>query len=372
MKTRKKTKSFALALRLRARAATLLITMLCCVTGAWADQEVTIATNLSQTTYTSGDVAITFTDAGDGDGGYVSYDPMTISVSSGVIKSVVLRLGFSAEYAESVHTSGNVGTRTISPKTGSDLNPDDDPDNNDDDWIAVWQDKDTWVTFSGINASSVTIYSDDQVQIDEVKVTYADVVAVNGVTLSPSTATLTVGGTTTLTATVAPSNATNKNVTWSSSNTSVATVSNGVVTAQSVGTATITATTVDGGKTATCAVTVDDPVIVAKYVGKVIAVNGKMYKTLAAANKYSTASGIVAYYGSDVVETGQTYKAIAISLTNRELNNIYCGQNTSCSGSTYGDIATALTVKNGIATTATTLETNVAHGYSHQLYYAAK
>lgn len=38
MKTRKKTKSFALALRLRARAATLLIALLCCVTGAWADE----------------------------------------------------------------------------------------------------------------------------------------------------------------------------------------------------------------------------------------------------------------------------------------------------------------------------------------------
>ena len=107
MKTRKKTKSFALALRLRARAATLLIAMRGCVTGAWADQEVTIATNRKQTTYTSGDVTITFSDAGDEYGGAVIYedmDPMTISVSSGVIKSVVLRLGCYADYAETVHT----------------------------------------------------------------------------------------------------------------------------------------------------------------------------------------------------------------------------------------------------------------------------
>ena len=60
----------------------------------------------------------------------------------------------------------------------------------------------------------------------------------------------------TLTANVSPSNATNRNVTWSSSDPSVATVGryNGVVTAQSTGSATITATTVDGGFTASCEV----------------------------------------------------------------------------------------------------------------------
>lgn len=81
-------------------------------------------------------------------------------------------------------------------------------------------------------------------------------VAVTGVTLNPTTASISVGGTVTLTATVNPSNATNKNVTWTSNNTAVATVSNGVVTGKSVGTATITVTTDDGKKTATCTVTV--------------------------------------------------------------------------------------------------------------------
>ena len=82
-------------------------------------------------------------------------------------------------------------------------------------------------------------------------------VPVTGVTLNHSTLTMTAGGTETLTATIAPSNATNKNVTWSSSNTSVATVStSGLVTAVAAGTATITVTTADGGKTAACAVTV--------------------------------------------------------------------------------------------------------------------
>ncbi|WP_330444452.1 Ig-like domain-containing protein [Flavobacterium sp. C4GT6] len=82
-------------------------------------------------------------------------------------------------------------------------------------------------------------------------------VAVTGVTLSPATATLSVGETLQLTAIVAPSNATNKSVTYASNNTAVATVNaNGVVTAVSGGTATITIKTTDGNKTATSAITV--------------------------------------------------------------------------------------------------------------------
>lgn len=81
-------------------------------------------------------------------------------------------------------------------------------------------------------------------------------VDVTGVTVSPTTASVAVEGTTTITATVAPTNATNQNVTWTSDDENVATVANGVVTGVTAGTATITATTVDGGFTATCEVTV--------------------------------------------------------------------------------------------------------------------
>ncbi|MEE0951781.1 MAG: InlB B-repeat-containing protein [Paludibacteraceae bacterium] len=81
---------------------------------------------------------------------------------------------------------------------------------------------------------------------------------VTGVSLNKTSTTLEIGGTETLTATIEPNNATNKNVAWSSSNTSVATVdANGLVTAVAAGTATITVTTEDGNKTATCAVTVN-------------------------------------------------------------------------------------------------------------------
>ncbi len=82
-------------------------------------------------------------------------------------------------------------------------------------------------------------------------------VAATGVGVTPASASLSVGATQQLTATVAPSNATNKNVAWSTSNASVATVSTtGLVTAVAAGSATVTATTQDGGKTATSAITV--------------------------------------------------------------------------------------------------------------------
>ena len=80
-------------------------------------------------------------------------------------------------------------------------------------------------------------------------------VAVSSVSLNKTSATLEVGDTLSLYATISPSNATDKSVTWSSSNTSVATVSNGLVTAKSAGTATITVKT-SNNKTATCYVTV--------------------------------------------------------------------------------------------------------------------
>ncbi len=84
------------------------------------------------------------------------------------------------------------------------------------------------------------------------------IVKPTGITLDKSTLTITKGNTAALTATVAPSNATNKTVTWTTSDSSVATVSGGTVTAVAAGTATITASTFNG-KTAKCNVTVEAP-----------------------------------------------------------------------------------------------------------------
>ncbi len=89
----------------------------------------------------------------------------------------------------------------------------------------------------------------------------AATVPVSGVKLNQTKYTLNLGKSYTLKATVSPSNASNKDVTFSSSKKTVATVSSkGVVKAKKVGTTTITVKTKDGGKKATCKITVKRPV----------------------------------------------------------------------------------------------------------------
>ncbi|SHK69896.1 Por secretion system C-terminal sorting domain-containing protein [Reichenbachiella agariperforans] len=87
--------------------------------------------------------------------------------------------------------------------------------------------------------------------------TSSQMIAVTGVSVSPTSLSLNVGQSTDLSETVSPANASNKAVSWASSNTNVATVNaNGSVSAVGVGNATVTVTTADGNKTATAAVTV--------------------------------------------------------------------------------------------------------------------
>lgn len=83
-----------------------------------------------------------------------------------------------------------------------------------------------------------------------------EIVAVTGVKLNQTALALDAGDSTQLTATVSPSNATNKSVTWSASNSNVS-VSGGKVTAKTAGSAIVTVTTADGGYTAQCNVTVN-------------------------------------------------------------------------------------------------------------------
>ena len=107
-----------------------------------------------------------------------------------------------------------------------------------------------------VGSANVTVTTVDGSKTATCKVT-VNSVSVTGITLNCTQTTVNKGGTVTITATVAPSNATNKKVTWKSDNAAVATVSsNGVVTAVKSGTANITVTTGDGSKTASCKVTV--------------------------------------------------------------------------------------------------------------------
>ncbi len=85
---------------------------------------------------------------------------------------------------------------------------------------------------------------------------YIKEILVTGIKLIPSTLTLTQGYTAKLQAAIEPENATNQNVTWTSSHPDIASVENGLVAGVKEGEAVITATTEDGGKTAECKVTV--------------------------------------------------------------------------------------------------------------------
>ena len=87
----------------------------------------------------------------------------------------------------------------------------------------------------------------------------SDIVNVSSVSLNKTTDILLVGATEILKATITPTNATNKDLTWKSSNINVATVDNtGKVSAISAGTANITVTTLDGNMTDTCTITINN------------------------------------------------------------------------------------------------------------------
>lgn len=117
------------------------------------------------------------------------------------------------------------------------------------------------VTAKAGGTATITAKSEDEGKTATMQITVNGPVSVTGVTINQATVTIATGMTQQLTATIAPANATQKNVTWTSNNEAVATVSaNGLVTAISSGSATITVTTTDGNKTATSVITVVAPV----------------------------------------------------------------------------------------------------------------
>lgn len=109
--------------------------------------------------------------------------------------------------------------------------------------------------FSVVWTKGASYFSSIEIHFEEMG--EQEQVAVQSVSLSPSSTSIDVGASETLVANVLPANATNKQVTWTSNNSSIASVdASGTVTGVAQGTAVITATTKDGGKTATCTVTV--------------------------------------------------------------------------------------------------------------------
>jgi uncharacterized protein YjdB len=133
----------------------------------------------------------------------------------------------------------------------------------------TWESDDPYVAavtngvITGMNSGSalitVTAVNGGRTAACEVTVS-ASAVPVTGVSLNKTSISLDLGGSETLFASITPADATNQNLTWSSSNTAVASVtSNGVVTAKAAGSAAIAVTAADGGRKAECAVSVTTP-----------------------------------------------------------------------------------------------------------------
>ena len=124
--------------------------------------------------------------------------------------------------------------------------------------------------------------------------------APTALTLDQTALELVSGNSRTLTATVTPAHA-EQNVTWTSSNESVATVENGVVTAVRAGIATITASA--SGQSASCTVTVKEPTYtVTLHTGDGTIADGKNV------TEYTYGTGIALPTADDVTYTGHTFK----------------------------------------------------------------
>ena len=165
------------------------------------------------------------------------------------------------------------------------------------------------------------------------KVTYSapEQVAVTGMTLEKKSIEVEKGKTETINAIITPENATRKAITWTSSDTNVATVTNGVVKGISAGTATITATTKDGNFTDTCEVTVTQNAVTGIRISEKLIDLGMGYK------KQITAT---------VMPDDATDKSVEWTSENPEIAAV--SDNGTITGKSYGrTVVTATTTDGG-------------------------
>lgn len=168
-------------------------------------------------------------------------------------------------------------------------------------------------TSSSSSAANITLY--ERVEVETV--------AAKSVEVNPPVHAMAPNATKQLTAVVYPTDAANKNVTWTSSNNDIATVDDkGLVTANAVGTATITATTEDGGHTDTCVVTVTNNATkeVTMFVNTLHAVPNEDYLI-----GYTTTSGETYIMSNAVSNTSYLAAAGATKST----VGVVCGNNDS-------------------------------------------
>ncbi|MBQ6921255.1 MAG: S8 family serine peptidase [Bacilli bacterium] len=217
---------------------------------------------------------------------------------------------------------------------------------------------------------------------------------VSSVTVAPSTLTLTVSNTGNLSATVNGDNNPSQIVTWSSSNTSVATVSAlGVVTAVATGTATITATSqLDSSKSGSCTVTVEAAPTSqtltitrssfsssggyawydwSQSTSENVSVSGKaeLYTTTTTSMQFNKSNGnkVAAIFNTTAIPGSITkIEATTASGTNRSWNAYVTSTACSSSGSTltFGSNKTTVGTNVTVSTSSTSLGTSTA-GYSY-------
>ena len=233
---------------------------------AWSSDKTEVATVDGAgkvTAVKAGEAVITVTTE---DGGKTASCKVTVKAKAVGVTEVTL------DRAELTLTEGETETLTATVKL----------DNADNRKVTWSSDKTEIATVDGAGKVTavkageavVTVTTEDGGKTASCKVTVkAKVVPVTGVDVKPWSVTIGVNGTTKLTCTVVPSNATNRNVRWESDNPSVATVdSDGNVRAVSAGVAKVSAVTEDGGFRSGCTVTV-------KEFSSGFEVGGLFYKT---------------------------------------------------------------------------------------------
>lgn len=197
--------------------------------------------------------------------------------------------------------------------------------------------------------ATITIATDDGGFKATCNVTVA-IVAVSGVSVSPTNASVVVGNTIQLSSTVSPSSASNKAVNWSSNNTAVATVSStGVVTGVAEGSATITVSTQDGSKTDSCIVKVvfaANPIQLINLgfnenTGNIVANTGTVPVTLTKSTPPSWSTNVFVNGGASSLDFGTTsgdYYVESSSVINElaGLNSFTITGWVNCRNSTVG------------------------------------
>lgn len=182
------------------------------------------------------------------------------------------------------------------------------------------------VTPVSVGTANITAITEDGGFTESCMITVTENIPVTGITLDKSRLTLPENGAVNqIKVNTEPSNASDKNIVWQSSNTSVATVLDGVVTSQNPGRAIITAKTVDGGFSASCEVTVE-------AVNNLI-MNDAFYKDTDGNNIYSQGGGIFKF-GDKYYWYGVEYKIADTYAKNPENGGEFNNENRTFIGFT--------------------------------------